>query len=558
MIVTGPLFGLALFWIRLLAAVSSDLFLRGDFFGFGATAFRVGLVVVALAGVPLATVSSDLFLFAAFGDGALFGFALPFVHALKAFLLGLLHGFVLALTAIGESLALGIAEAFLVFRTLFLGAFAFLVDAFFLLGESLLGLALALEGILGFLGAGGLDGFALAAGTVVIVVAAGLVGDVAAVAVDGDVAEVTLHAGRADGGVPVRSDAGGVDLVVVVAIPAAAVIVIEDGALAAGEFAVGSLPAGVAEEPVAVGTMAVDVAAFGLDEGDVDATDEDGGDAGAGDAAVVNRLVEGDDGNEVVPSRGDAVVGIDAVVVVVIVLVEGFGGEGGPADVVVVLAPGDPGGGPVFAGDPDPAAVLEESPAAVVVGGPAEGFVGDPGEALVGVDPAAAGVGTPGGVVADEGGLPDVAVFGGLEPFAEAGQLDVKDAEVLGLEDLRGDWFDGFGDGFGVGEADLEGRFVGGGADHHGTGRFVGDGFVGDDLGHFSGGGGDHLGGGIANDGGLGIRGGFVLLEDHFFAAAGGEEGEDGCAEGEIEFHGVVGMEGLSLFILDRETNGRE
>lgn len=102
-----------------------------------------------------------------------------------------------------------------------------------------------------------------------------------------------------------------------------------------------------------------------------------------------------------------------------------------------VLAPGDPGGGPFVARDPDPAAAMDGRPAAVVVGGPAEGFVGDPGPAAVGAGPAADGVGTPAGGV-DDGWLEDVAVFGGFEPGAVGGKGFVKGAVVADGEGAEG------------------------------------------------------------------------------------------------------------------------
>src|SRR5690606_32365493 len=52
--------------------------------------------------------------------------------------------------------------------------------------------------------------------------------------------------------------------------------------------------------------------------------------------------------------------------------------EGRPADVAVVAAPAHPGGRPLEAGDPEPAAVVVPQPVAIVLGGPAPLVLFDP------------------------------------------------------------------------------------------------------------------------------------------------------------------------------------
>src|SRR4029453_5089118 len=97
-----------------------------------------------------------------------------------------------------------------------------------------------------------------------------------------------------------------------------------------------------------------------------------------------------------------------------------------PADIIVPLAPRDPGGPPMFPWYPDPADSAEANPAAVVIGRPAELFVGNPGPTGIGVNPVAVGVGPP---VAQLGGLTrleNVTVIACLHPVAVRLQFAIK------------------------------------------------------------------------------------------------------------------------------------
>ena len=95
----------------------------------------------------------------------------------------------------------------------------------------------------------------------------------------------------------------------------------------------------------------------------------------------------------------------------------GLGRQGGPADVVAALTPGDPCGCPFATGDPKPAVATEIDPAAVVVGGPAKGFIRLPGPAEGGPAPAAIDVGPPRSG-AGEPGLEAEAVSADIDPAA--------------------------------------------------------------------------------------------------------------------------------------------
>jgi len=72
-----------------------------------------------------------------------------------------------------------------------------------------------------------------------------------------------------------------------------------------------------------------------------------------------------------------------------------FRWKGRPADIIVALAPGNPGGCPLRTGNPDPSDVAQSRPASVMIGRPTEWLFRDPGPAGVGIDPAAIDVGPP-------------------------------------------------------------------------------------------------------------------------------------------------------------------
>ena len=88
-----------------------------------------------------------------------------------------------------------------------------------------------------------------------------------------------------------------------------------------------------------------------------------------------------------------------------------FRRQGRPAHVVIARAPGNPGGRPFIAGNPDPADAAQAGPAPVVIGGPAKRFLRDPGPTGIGVNPAAKGIGTPVARFQGHARLPDVSVI---------------------------------------------------------------------------------------------------------------------------------------------------
>ncbi len=128
-----------------------------------------------------------------------------------------------------------------------------------------------------------------------------------------------------------------------------------------------------------------------------------------------------------VVAGADVVVVIDPATEADADLKAGFGWQGGPAGVLRIVAPGDPAGAPLGAGDPDPADGGDVGPAAIVVDGPAVGFVGVPGPTDVGVEPATVAVGAPAGV--DVAGLPAVAVVADFTPVAVGVEIFIEEVE---------------------------------------------------------------------------------------------------------------------------------
>lgn len=99
--------------------------------------------------------------------------------------------------------------------------------------------------------------------------------------------------------------------------------------------------------------------------------------------------------NEAILVRTDVVVTIGPIVDAGVLIESGLWRQRRPADIIVALAPGYPGWGPLIARNPNPTNAAQTRPASVVIGCPTEWLFGNPGPARVGVNPATVGVRTP-------------------------------------------------------------------------------------------------------------------------------------------------------------------
>ena len=108
----------------------------------------------------------------------------------------------------------------------------------------------------------------------------------------------------------------------------------------------------------------------------------------------------------------------------------GSRGQWRPANAVVAVTPGNPGGRPFPARDPEPAMARHLNPAAVMVAGPAEGLIGIPGPALVGPGPATVDIRAPVGAVG-QAGPEGIAVAVDLNPFAMRSQRIIKQRVIV-------------------------------------------------------------------------------------------------------------------------------
>ena len=154
-------------------------------------------------------------------------------------------------------------------------------------------------------------------------------------------------------------------------------------------------PADAFADPVVARAVALDATGSANEVGDVSGAAADA-QAGGGSLTIAeNGSVEVLRRDENITARVNAAVGIHGGAPGAVALIEGLGGERAPADVVVILAPANPGGRPLVAGNPDPAALAALRPASVVIASPAERLVGSPHPAGVAGIPAAAGVGPP-------------------------------------------------------------------------------------------------------------------------------------------------------------------
>ena len=270
---------------------------------------------------------------------------------------------------------------------------------------------------------------------------------------DFDVIHAAMETGRAEAFVPRSADPGGITTEAVVVktrtvVVAIIIIVVPIKAVTghgAGKAAI---------DPKAFRTITMDIAGTDGDAGDSDSQAEVAPVLCDRIIMLVDGLVEILDGHEGVGIRADTVVVIHSGPVIDIVRIDRFRRQGGPADEVGVVPPGNPGRSPGIARNPDPAVAFEESPAAVVIGGPAVGLIGNPGPALIGVRPAADGVGPPAGRRA--GGLPDVTVFRGFHPLAIGSKAFVEHLIVAAARSRRA-----IGGGHGLSPADR--RDTGGG-----------------------------------------------------------------------------------------------
>ena len=92
-----------------------------------------------------------------------------------------------------------------------------------------------------------------------------------------------------------------------------------------------------------------------------------------------------------------------------------LGWKRSPANVFITFPPGNPGRGPLIAGDPAPSGPADIDPSAIVVGCPAKALVGVPVPAAIGPNPVSVSVRSPGF------GLPwseTVTIVTGFDPIA--------------------------------------------------------------------------------------------------------------------------------------------
>ncbi len=129
--------------------------------------------------------------------------------------------------------------------------------------------------------------------------------------------------------------------------------------------------------------------------------------------------------DEAILVRTDIVITIRPIVDASSAIEARFRRQRGPADVVITLAPGNPGRRPFIAGHPNPADIAQARPTSVVIRRPTERLFRDPSPARVGINPVAIGVWTPGARLR-LARLPDVTVIGRLTPIAISVELGVE------------------------------------------------------------------------------------------------------------------------------------
>ncbi len=112
--------------------------------------------------------------------------------------------------------------------------------------------------------------------------------------------------------------------------------------------------------------------------------------------------------------RPDVVIVIRPIVDAGALIEPRFRGQRRPADVIVALAPRNPGRRPFIARNPDPADSTQTRPAPVMIGRPAEWLFRNPSPAGVGVNPATVRVRTPTPRAFGLARLPNIPVISGL------------------------------------------------------------------------------------------------------------------------------------------------
>ena len=119
---------------------------------------------------------------------------------------------------------------------------------------------------------------------------------------------------------------------------------------------------------------------------------------------------------------------------------QGFRRQGSPANVGVAGAPGNPGGGPVIAGQPHPAYAVQFRPTAIVVDRPGEGFLGHPHPAIIRVGPVPVEERTPLRGLHRNRRLPDESVFWRVIPLPVGGEgfIEIVDPEISRLPGSHG------------------------------------------------------------------------------------------------------------------------
>ena len=100
--------------------------------------------------------------------------------------------------------------------------------------------------------------------------------------------------------------------------------------------------------------------------------------------------------DEAILVRTDVVITVRPIVDAGSAIETRFRRQRSPTDIVITLAPGNPGRRPFVARHPDPADITQARPTSVVIRRPTERLFRNPSPADVGVNPVAIGIGAPG------------------------------------------------------------------------------------------------------------------------------------------------------------------
>lgn len=129
--------------------------------------------------------------------------------------------------------------------------------------------------------------------------------------------------------------------------------------------------------------------------------------------------------DEAILVRTDVVIAVRPIVDAGAAIEACFRRQGGPTDVVITLAPGNPRRRPFIARHPNPADITQARPTSVVIRRPTEWLFRDPSPAGVGVNPVAISIGAPAARLR-LARLPDVTIIGGLAPIAIPVELGIE------------------------------------------------------------------------------------------------------------------------------------